>query len=345
MPASSSTSDPPAKRQKLDENADSSAARLLADPYKTIVKNSGASATISRLPNGAEKILHETSQRRTYEAVYAKTSQRCVAKEFKELAEGKDAYQAEQKNFQFAVVVLNEFLKNSSTAGPQVSLKIHEPSVWTYEDGHSRAGGKTLVEPFLPMFNKFNSNTGVSTFQHKAPDALTHFSYHFSKGEKLLCGLQGQVADGVVNVRYTFSGVSVCSMERSHGETDMGPAAMEEFFRTHKCSEFCSPGWKKWDGGARTSSSGAGAGNGGGASSSSRASVDASGGGGGAFSNLGDDPNFVPSMRTRLRFDVIGAKAGVANPFARTNKKQQPDDFDDGLSVSEDEDEDNKEEE
>jgi hypothetical protein len=59
-----------------------------------------------------------------------------------------------------------------------------------------RSGAKFLIEPFIEGFKKFNSNTGWadnSSESAQAIQALSHFSYHFSKRESLLCDLQGGV--------------------------------------------------------------------------------------------------------------------------------------------------------
>lgn len=51
------------------------------------------------------------------------------------------------------------------------------------------------MEPFVETFEKFNSNTGWAphTGEHwsEAMQALSHFSYHASHGQLLLCDLQG----------------------------------------------------------------------------------------------------------------------------------------------------------
>jgi len=56
-------------------------------------------------------------------------------------------------------------------------------------------GAKALVEPYIDMFEKFNSNSGwVNTDCGVAGDvmqALSHFSYHEWDGKYLLCDLQG----------------------------------------------------------------------------------------------------------------------------------------------------------
>lgn len=59
-----------------------------------------------------------------------------------------------------------------------------------------KSGVNYLIEPFIEGFQKFNSNTGwadTSSQAAQAMQALSHFSYHFSKREFLLCDVQGGI--------------------------------------------------------------------------------------------------------------------------------------------------------
>jgi hypothetical protein len=83
-------------------------------------------------------------------------------------------------------------------------VKINQPEVWTFKnDGRQDfAGKKVLQEPFIQSYQKFNSNTGWaddSTPWPRVMQAISHFSYHTSNGQSVLCDLQGGVyQDGVV---------------------------------------------------------------------------------------------------------------------------------------------------
>lgn len=52
-----------------------------------------------------------------------------------------------------------------------------------------------LVEPYIEDFEKFNSNSGwapvTGNLWSDVMQALSHFSYHNSGGQYLLCSLQG----------------------------------------------------------------------------------------------------------------------------------------------------------
>ena len=53
---------------------------------------------------------------------------------------------------------------------------------------------KCLIEPFIEKWEKFNSNTGWNKSHlpwDKAMQALSHYSYHITNGQFLMCDLQG----------------------------------------------------------------------------------------------------------------------------------------------------------
>lgn len=78
---------------------------------------------------------------------------------------------------------------------PGREIIVNTPAIWTYENSAgTKAGHKSLVEPMIENFEKFNSNTGWTgqeTVWNDAMQALSHFSYHDSGGRFLLCDLQG----------------------------------------------------------------------------------------------------------------------------------------------------------
>jgi len=125
-------------------------------------------------------------------------------------------------------------------------VQINIPEVWTFESGAGRdwVGRKTLQEPFIQGYEKFNSNTGWaddSTPWPRVMQALRHYSYHASGGQLLLCDLQGGV--------YATSGVLtdpvILSQRQSYGVTDLGPRGISSFFSNHRCNEFCKSGWRR----------------------------------------------------------------------------------------------------
>jgi hypothetical protein len=117
-----------------------------------------------------------------------------------------------------------------------------EPQIWYWED---KSQGMNLDERFLENFQKFNSNTGWVSGGlcdwNDGMQALSHFSYHVSGGQFVLCDLQGAVyGDGVI-----LSDIVLHSRDRRFGATDMGAEGIANFFHWHECNEYCCCGWTR----------------------------------------------------------------------------------------------------
>ena len=119
---------------------------------------------------------------------------------------------------------------------------------------HTIGGRKYLVEPLIRDFTKFTSNNGWISkeegWQGKAMEAFSHYTYHRSGGNLLVCDLEGRYRD---NSRYTsgktrfeLTDVAVCSRRCRYGPTDLGEKGIDSFFRSHVCNDFCHVGgqWK-----------------------------------------------------------------------------------------------------
>lgn len=123
-------------------------------------------------------------------------------------------------------------------------VKVNLPEVWTFMPGSTRAGRKVLQEPFIENYQKFNSNTGWADDSlpwTRVMQALSHFTYHISNGQKLLCDLQG----GVYNDGVVLTDPVIMSTTREYGPTDLGNNGMSSFFAHHVCNEYCRSEWRK----------------------------------------------------------------------------------------------------
>lgn len=124
-------------------------------------------------------------------------------------------------------------------------VKLNVPEVWTFDsDSSTMADSKVLQEPYIDNYQKFNSNTGWtddSTPWPRVMQALSHFSYHVSSGQFVLCDLQGGIySDGIV-----LTDPVILSRSKSFGVTDLGPRGISTFFSNHRCNEFCRSNWMK----------------------------------------------------------------------------------------------------
>jgi hypothetical protein len=123
------------------------------------------------------------------------------------------------------------------------TIRINQPEVWTYLDG-PRSGEKILIEPFIDVYQKFNSNSGWadgSAPWARVMQALSHFSYHASGGQFLLCDLQG----GVHPDQVILTDPVILSRSQEYGVTDLGADGIRNFFARHQCNEFCKAFWTK----------------------------------------------------------------------------------------------------
>lgn len=112
---------------------------------------------------------------------------------------------------------------------------------------HSNSGIPYLAEPVIRDFKKFTSNSGwieeSGCWTTELMEAFSHFTYHSSGGQHLVCDLQGRYRDNRRfrngKSRFELTDVAICSRARSFGPTDLGEKGIESFFANHQCNQFC----------------------------------------------------------------------------------------------------------
>jgi hypothetical protein len=127
------------------------------------------------------------------------------------------------------------------------SIRINIPEVREFEhypdDEEWILGGILhLQQPFIRSFEKFNSNTGWvgTTDTAQTMQGLSHFSYHVTSGECVLCDLQG---GGDNDRKILLTDPVILSHNREYGFTDFGVDGIQNFFSHHQCSKYCHPTW------------------------------------------------------------------------------------------------------
>ena len=120
----------------------------------------------------------------------SRAGQACVAKEFKTGSVYEDHYFEEELNINRRTQkIINDFA--AAKVINNTTIVLNTPEIWMYEKSRC----KHLLEPMIENFEKFNSNTGWAPVTGdawtEAMQALSHFSYHDSGGQFLLCDLQG----------------------------------------------------------------------------------------------------------------------------------------------------------
>lgn len=109
-------------------------------------------------------------------------------------------------------------------------------------------GRKYMVEPLIRYFEKYTSNNGwiasedVIGWEVQAMEAFTHFTYHRSGGQMIVCDLQGRYRFNRYarnKSRFELTDVAISSRRRNYGPTDLGEKGIETFFANHTCNQFC----------------------------------------------------------------------------------------------------------
>lgn len=216
-------------------------AESVIDSTKTARHNYGARGSFPR--RELEKPFAEGSFRRVAKGTYTagpRTGQLMVCKWFKTPSFKDDKYiKHDLKAVDKALEIISQWNVATST---KIPVRLNKPEVWILRDKER----KVLVEPFIDNYKKYNSNSGwndTSTWQARLLQALSHYSFHVTKGEIVLCDLQGGVRRDCI----ILSDPVILSKNRDFGSTDLGPKGIESFFRRHKCTEYCERDWLKPD--------------------------------------------------------------------------------------------------
>ncbi|KFA54437.1 hypothetical protein S40293_10266 [Stachybotrys chartarum IBT 40293] len=170
--------------------------------------------------------------------------QACVVKWFKTGAVFSDDYFTfDIKAVNKALDIINKFNELNTV---NKAVKVNVPQVWyfTEEADKKWSGQRHLCEPFIQNYQKFNSNTGWNDDSRawgEVMQALSHFSYHVSGGNYVLCDLQG----GIYQQEVILSDPVILSRTHEYGVTDLGPDGISTFFSQHGCNNFCRPNWTR----------------------------------------------------------------------------------------------------
>ncbi|CAJ1968337.1 unnamed protein product [Cylindrotheca closterium] len=117
---------------------------------------------------------------------------------------------------------------------------------------HTKGGRRYIVEPLIRDYDKFTSNTGwigdTSNWQVRCMEAFTHYTYHKSGGQMIVCDIQGRYRHNrfsKAKSRFELGDPAICSRTRRYGPTDLGEKGIESFFSNHQCNEFCEDNWSR----------------------------------------------------------------------------------------------------
>lgn len=216
---------------------------LVNGKEETARKNHSTSATFTH--SSLENPFAQGSFRWVAKGKYTEGSRKdepCVTKWFKSGGVMEDEfYDDDIKSVEKSIELLTKWNEGDFI---NKHIKINKPTVWTFTPDSSEKwrGQKTLVEPFIENYEKFNSNTGWGNNDvpwGKVMQAVSHFTYHISQGNMIMCDLQG----GKYNNGVILTDPVIMSMDQSYGVTDLGPKGISTFFGRHICNSFCRSSW------------------------------------------------------------------------------------------------------
>ncbi|KAL2064185.1 hypothetical protein VTL71DRAFT_4679 [Oculimacula yallundae] len=188
-------------------------------------------------------IFNSGTFKNVWEGLYtagAREGQRCVAKEFKTGSVYEKSFFEEEMNVIRSTQLIIDHFADSGVLGNGRGIILNTPEIWTYDN----TDAKVLIEPMIENYKKFNSNSGWASApdsSSEAMQALSHFSYHDSNRQLLLCDLQG----GIYQDDFILSDPMIMSQTQEYGPSDLGIDGINSFFIRHRCGFFCSRQWKK----------------------------------------------------------------------------------------------------
>ncbi|KAI0547948.1 kinase-like domain-containing protein [Xylaria curta] len=188
------------------------------------------------------KLISAGAFKNVYAGTYTRgprAGQKCVAKEFKTGSVFEKHYFEQEMNIIRRTQQVIDNWHKAKIVDKRILL--NTPEIWMYCESLALM----LVEPMIEKFEKFNSNTGWAPVTggvwSEAMQALSHFSYHDSNGQILLCDVQG----GAYRDGYILSDPVIMSQKpEKYGPTDLGPNGIRLFFYRHRCGRFCNREWK-----------------------------------------------------------------------------------------------------
>lgn len=110
-------------------------------------------------------------------------------------------------------------------------------------------GTTFLFEPLIEPYYKYTNNAGWIRNDPsirksiECLEAFSHFTYHISDRNMIVCDLQGKYKVDrftFTKSHYQLTDPAICSGRRTFGPTDMGQKGIVSFFAKHTCNQFCA---------------------------------------------------------------------------------------------------------
>ena len=100
------------------------------------------------------------------------------------------------------------------------------------------------LQPISSNTSNLSSNKELVIMNEEVPQAFSHFTYMWSKREKIVCDLQGVLDTSKKPPVFEFTDPVMHYFSKSgrkyvFGRTDQGQKGIDNFFKTHKCNNVC----------------------------------------------------------------------------------------------------------
>mmetsp|Transcript_37900 Transcript_37900/g.80533 ORF Transcript_37900/g.80533 Transcript_37900/m.80533 type:complete len:456 (+) Transcript_37900:106-1473(+) len=225
----------PAILQEMDSDDEDNELRSIPQPDH--VRNRASRASYCARPEweGAHKLVARGSYTEG-----ARIGDACVVKWFKSGQVYSSAdFDDDVRAINEATRIVSHF---NATLQPTRRVYVNEAEVWRRETSDCVGYAALLVEPLIHgTYQRFNSNTGFQIEGCDLMAALSHFSYHFTQGQAVLCDLQGGRYDDC----YVLTDPVILSPSRKYGVTDLGQMGIDHFFSQHRCTSCCKESWRR----------------------------------------------------------------------------------------------------
>jgi len=133
----------------------------------------------------------------------------------------------------------------TATMVTKTQIRVLVPTIHRFDEESLMPNVVYLREPYISGFQKWNSNSGWVNHESEVSPlmcALSHFSYHASGGNNLLCDLQGSWVK-TSNLVILTDPVIMTVGPRKFCLPDGGISGMRTFFKKHVCTKYCDPRW------------------------------------------------------------------------------------------------------
>ena len=97
---------------------------------------------------------------------------------------------------------------------------------------------EVLLPDYKQNYKKWSGNYGFVNEVHYSPllAAFSHWSYVITENYLIVVDLQGVDREN----KYILTDPSIHCQDPKFGNTNLGKIGIEQFFKTHKCSEICA---------------------------------------------------------------------------------------------------------